>query len=139
MKAKLFAPILGAVVCLAVLAGCQTGPKTPPPPKSTTSIEIKTDNRAPSISISVNTAIRIVLPGPIGGPDYRWVIVSNNSRVLHQTTDVEPALGSAGSFSVTFHALYAGRSIVRFAAIKSGALESSPDDLYQVTVTARGD
>lgn len=136
MKAKLLFAVLGAVVCLA---GCQTGPKPPPPPKSTTVVEVTPENRAPSISVSVSTAIRIVLPGPIGGPDYRWVIVSNNNRVLRQTTDVEPAAGAAGKFSVAFLAIYAGRSIVRFASIKLGESESSPDDLYQITVTAKAE
>ena len=124
---------IGAAACVALAAGCQTASTALPPPKSTTVLVLKPQERSVLRTLVPATALKIVLPIPAQGLSYRWEVVSNN-KVLQQTSEVAADKASGAGFAVTFQVLRPGRSVILLAALKPGQAESEPEDLYQVVV-----
>jgi len=121
------------------ITGCQTPPEKLPPPKSTVTLVLKSEQRTVLSTLTVGSALRIVLPPPSQGPAYAWEILSNNIRVLRQTSPVKADLDASGhaiAYSVVFQAIKPSppRSIVTIAAVQPGVTESEPSDIFQVTV-----
>jgi len=125
---------IGAAACVALAAGCQTASTALPPPKSTTVLVLKPQERSVLRTLVPATALKIVLPIPAQGLSYRWEVVSNNNKVLQQTSEVAADKASGAGFAVTFQVLRPGRSVILLAALKPGQAESEPEDLYQVVV-----
>lgn len=126
---------LGALTALFLTAGCETASHAPPPPKSTIRLVLTPDDRSVLRTLVVNAALEVVLPAPEQGPEYTWEILTNNIRVLQQTRELAPLPGSSsGQFIATFQAIYPGRSTIRFAAVKKGQAESTPEDIFQIAV-----
>jgi len=138
---RLFLSFIAATAFLAI-EGCQSqsdAPQKLPPPKSTITLTLKREQRSVLANIPVGSALEIILPEPMQGPPYAWDVITNNARVLEQTSRIleDPqGYGKPSTYSVTFQSLRQSqsRSIVTIAAIRPGAKESDPDDIFQVTV-----
>ena len=123
-----------SLVLIAVLlgSGCSTTPSYSP--KSTTTLTLSPQNRAPTTSISVVTAIQIEVPSPPPTSRNTWVLVGNNVTVLeHHARE-----GTAnGVDAVSFYAMKPGKSIVRLALIDPNDKEAVPIERYDVTVVSK--
>ena len=129
-----------SLVLIAVLlgSGCSTTPSYSP--KSTTTLTLSPQNRAPTTSISVVTAIQIEVPSPPPTSRNTWVLVGNNVTVLGQMTGLEHHAreGTAnGVDAVSFYAMKPGKSIVRLALIDPNDKEAVPIERYDVTVVSK--
>jgi hypothetical protein len=132
--------VLGAAIVFLAVQGCETPSARLPPPKSTVTLVLKPGERNVPGTVPLGSALKIVLPPPSQGPSYAWEILSNNTRVLRQTSPVEAEVdagGRAASYSVVFQATRVSppRSVVTIAAVRPGAAESESSDIYQVTVS----
>ena len=135
MPLKLPLTVALAAAGLLLASGCQSS-KALPPPKSTSTLVLTPNNRQVLSTLPLYGQLQVFLPAPQNGPGYSWVVVSNNVRVLPQTAMLQPVPKPTPdrAYAATFRAVYPGRSILRFAAIKPGQTESEPDDIYQVAV-----
>ena len=144
MDAKAMASIrlsiaLSVAAAFVAVQGCQTQPSKLAPPKSTITLVLTPDGRTELSTIPLGSSIKIVLPLPAQGSAYSWEILSNNTKVLQQVGPIKADVDAAGhttSYSVEFQAIHTppNRSMITIAAVRSGASESEPSDLYQVTV-----
>jgi hypothetical protein len=134
---------LSIALCVAAaflaVPGCETQAGKLPPPKSTTTLALTPDVRTELSTISLGSAIKLVLPLPTQGSAYAWEILSNNIKVLQQLGPIKANVDASGktiSYSVEFQAIHTppNRSIITIAAVRPGVSESEPSDLFQVTV-----
>jgi hypothetical protein len=126
-----------ALALLAIAPGCDSAPVRNP--RSTQTLVLSPDHAAPDVKMELVTALKVVLPGPEAGSDYTWVIGSNNTKVLNQTTRMtkvpaSPAQGSAASTTVSFYAANAGRSELRFFLVRANSADAVPVASCAVTV-----
>jgi len=128
---KTVLPRLLCAFCLAALllsAGCDTTPVRVA--RSTQTITMTPDHPNPPIDIEVVTNLKIVLPGPDSGSGLVWEIVSNNTKVLDQTTPLKAvvpvAAGDKPTTSVTFYSLRPGKSVLRFVLVHLNEAEAIP-------------
>ena len=130
--------VLTAGAGLLLAAGCETV-KPLPPPRASTTVVLEPKNRSVLATVPPGNGLIVILPAPSEGPGYAWEVVANNVKVLVQTSAVKPLPKPTAerAFTVTFQSVHPGRSIVRFAAIKAGATESEPDDLYEIAVGSK--
>jgi hypothetical protein len=88
------------------------------------------DHPNPPIDIEVVTDLKIVLPGPETGSGLVWEIVSNNTRVLDQTTPLKAASpvapGEKPTTTVTFYSQKPGKSVLRFVLVHPNEAEATP-------------
>jgi predicted secreted protein len=130
--------ILPAVLAALFLApGCDTAPARNP--KGTQTVVLSPDQPAPSVTIELVSAIRVVLPGPEAGSGYVWEIASNNTRVLEQmgplrAIPASAAPGAKATTAVSFYALKPGRSVIRFFLVRPNAAEAVPAASCMLTV-----
>jgi len=136
MKRLFFLAIAGGIL---LAAGCANSADKLPPPKSTSVLILNPDDRQVLRTMILHTALKIVLPAPEAGPPYVWEIVSNMNTILRPMTMVKavPHPTPKQAYEVTFQAVHTGRSTIRFAAVKPGPGESTPDDLYQIAIGVR--
>jgi len=123
-------------LALVLLAGCDTAPAYKP--HSIQTVTLSPDKPAPPVEMEVVTGLRVILPRPAPGADFIWEIVSNNTKVLPQTSALrdDPAgpIGSKDTESVSFYAAHPGRSVVRFVLVHPGDLDAVPTAKCTVTV-----
>ncbi len=129
-----------SLLLVAVLlgSGCSTTPSYAP--KSTTTLVLTPENRAPTTSISVVTAIEIQLPSPPAASHNTWVLVGNNVVVLGQMTGIEHRAKpgtSNGIDVISFYAMKPGKSVVRLVLIDPNDKEAVPIERYDVLVVSK--
>jgi hypothetical protein len=88
------------------------------------------DHPNPPIDIEVVTNLKVVLPGPETGSDLVWEIVSNNTKVLDQTSALKAVVpvpvGEKPTTTVTFYAQKPGKSVLRFVLVHPNEAEATP-------------
>jgi hypothetical protein len=93
---------------------------------------------APDVEMGIESAVRIVLPGPEPGSGLAWEIAENNASVLEQMG--RPAAvpgGQPATSTVSFYSLKPGRSVLRFVLIRPGQREAEPAAMCGVVVHVR--
>lgn len=76
----------------------------------------------------------IVLPAP-SKPGYVWQITAHNSRFLRQLSLIKPVGDPAGESTVSFLAILAGTTKIRFTLVESdNKAELSPVDIQEVAL-----
>jgi hypothetical protein len=112
---------------LVLAAGCESAIRQP---RSTQTVVLAPDKPMPVVDADVVTNVKIVLPGPDPASGLIWEIVSNNVRVLDQTTGMKPVVdaapGAAPRTSVLFYAKKPGRSLLRFVLVRPNEAEAIP-------------
>jgi hypothetical protein len=134
--------ILTACGMLALATGCSNSVEAGHlHPKISHDVRLEPGHSEIAISLELGAALRLILPAPAAGTDDVWEIVSNNTRVLEQTTGLHaaPANGpaSARTTTVAFYALLPGKSIVRFALVRQGEGDAVPAGHFEVVVVVR--
>ena len=131
--------LLSVLLGVLALAGCDT--RVAYVPKSTSTLTLSPDDHAPTTTLSVVTAVKFVLPGPVQTSGLSWVIVGNNITVLDQMDQLtyQPDHSSplGGTTSIRFYALKPGRSIVRFVLVNPNAKEAIPVERYSILVVVK--
>jgi hypothetical protein len=136
LKAPNF-PILRAagVAILVLVAGCESAVRQP---RSTQTVVLDPAQPMPVVDTDVVTNVKVELPGPDPGSGLVWEIVSNNVRILDQTTGLKPvadaAPGAKPLISVTFYAKKPGKSLLRFVLVQPNQAESVPISKCSVLV-----
>jgi len=132
-------PALALALLLA--AGCDTARTYKP--RSLQTVTVSPDRPGPAVEMEVVTGLRVILPRPAPGADLIWEIVSNNTKVLPQTSslrdDPDGPIGTKGTESVSFYAAHPGRSVVRFVLVRPGDLDAIPTAKCTVTVHVTDD
>lgn len=128
MKAAIPHLLRAAALSLLVLAaGCESAVRLP---RSTQTVVLAPDKPMPVVDADVVTNVKVVLPGPDPASGLIWEIVSNNVRVLDQTTGMKPvadaAPGSAPQTSMLFYAKKPGKSLLRFVLVRPNEAEAVP-------------
>ena len=127
-----------ALLGLALAGGCESAQVRDP--KATTQCVLAPGRQAPDVELGIESAVRIVLPGPAAGADLVWEIALNNSSVLEQMGPLgaatDPRTGAAAS-AVSFYSLKPGRSVIRFVLVRPGEREAVPASMCEVTVHVR--
>jgi hypothetical protein len=111
---------------LVLAAGCESAVRQP---RSTQTVVLAPDQPMPTVEADVVTNVKVVLPGPDAGSGLIWEIVSNNVRVLDQTSGMKPAEaapGGAPRTSVLFYAKKPGKSLLRFVLVRPNEAEAVP-------------
>jgi hypothetical protein len=123
-----FPTLLLACAAVALFQGCEDAPVRVA--RTTDTLVLSPDKPTPDTEIEVATNLHVVLPGPEMGSGLVWEIVSNNIRVLDQTTalkpDVTAAVDSKPTSSITFYAIKPGKSVLRFVLVPPGEKEATP-------------
>jgi hypothetical protein len=116
------------MAALFTLGGCDSTPVRVA--RTTQTIVLSPDRPTPPVDIEVVTDLKIVLPGPDVGSDLIWEIVSNNTKVLDQTTPIKPVtplpVGEKPTTSVTFYSQKPGKSVLRFVLVHPNEAEAIP-------------
>jgi hypothetical protein len=136
LKAPISSLLCAASLGLLVLAaGCESAVRQP---RSTQTIVLVPDQAMPTIDTDVVTNVRVELPGPDAGSGLIWEIVSNNVRILDQTTALKPVgAGAPGAGPRTFVIFYAkkpGKSLLRFVLVQPNQAEAIPVSKCSVLV-----
>jgi hypothetical protein len=127
----------------AALAGC-AGPSTVTPrnqnPPQVVSLAATT--RRTTASVRIGDEVRFVIPSS-RGLGYAWQIMTNNPRLLRQSSRLAyvpgPTGSDGGTTSVSFVAQRPSRSTIRFAYLPAdNAKEQEPAEVYEIVVTIRG-
>jgi len=127
---SLISPLLCAAGLAAIVlsSGCDTEPVRVA--RTTQTVTLVPDHPVAPIDIEVVTDLKVVLPGPDAGSDLIWEIVSNNTKVLAQTTPlklVAPVpVGKKPTMAVTFYSLKPGKSTLRFVLVHPNEAEAVP-------------
>jgi hypothetical protein len=130
-------PLLRAagLALLVLVAGCETAVRTP---RSTQTVVLDPDQPMPVVEADVVTNVKFELPGPDPASGLVWEIVSNNVRVLDQTSAlkpvVDPAPGAKPRTAVMFYAQKPGKSLVRFVLVQPNQAEAVPVSKCSVLV-----
>jgi hypothetical protein len=124
--------LAAALAALALAPGCDTAPARIP--KGTQTVVLSPDQPAPSVTMELISAVRVVLPGPEAGSGLVWEIASNNTRVLEQMGPLRAAQGTTATTTVSFYALKPGRSVIRFFLVHPDAAEAVPAASCTLTV-----
>jgi hypothetical protein len=128
LKTALSRILRASGLALAVLAGGCDSPVRHA--RTTQTVVLDPDQPSPEVDAEVVTNVRVVLPGPDPGSGLVWEIVSNNVRVLDQTTALKPVVdptpGAKPATAVTFYAQKPGRSILRFVLVRPNEAEAVP-------------
>jgi hypothetical protein len=131
--------------CFAVLVLTFTGTRAETPVLHTHAA----DTKKTAATIRYAEEIKIVLTPGVdvpSNPGYEWQITSNDSRILRLASSPKPApsekpaaAASAGiPWAATFLALRPGRSIVRFAYVRTtNSREETPLDEREIIVNVR--
>jgi hypothetical protein len=125
-----FSPLMGAACAALILlsSGCETAPVRKV--RGTQTVVLSPDSPSAPIEAEVVTDLKVVLPGPDTGSDLIWEIVSNNTKVLDQTTKLlrEPPVAPADkpTTTVTFYILKPGKSVLRFVLVHPNQAEAIP-------------
>jgi hypothetical protein len=131
----------GALAALLLSSGCDSEPVRVP--KTTQTVTMMPDRQNPAIDIEVVTNLRIVLPGPDIGSDLVWEIVSNNTKVLDQTSSLKPVtpvpVGDKPTTTVTFYSQKPGKSVLRFVLVHPDQAESVPVSKCALAVRVNDD
>lgn len=132
-------PFLFAVA----FAGCaapstETGRNKEPPLVLTLA---PTPKRA-AASARIGDEVRFVIPSD-RGPGFAWQIMTNNPRLMRQSSKMVytpgPAGSAGGTTTVSFIAQRPARTTLRFAYLPTdSATEQEPVDAYEIVVTIRG-
>lgn len=142
MNARVFIQAFAACLFMGAVAGCRS-PSSETGRNSTPTIVLELD---PNVTRAIATVhigdeVRFVLPAK-RGPNFVWQIVSNDPRLLRQSSAViyKPgATGAAGTASVSFIAQRPSKSFVRFAYVPAaGGKEAELVGAYEIIVTVRG-
>ncbi|HEY5227246.1 MAG TPA: hypothetical protein VIJ19_01840 [Opitutaceae bacterium] len=127
---SLLSPLFCAagLAALVLSSGCDTEPVRIA--RTTQTVTLMPDHPVPPIDVEVVTNVKIVLPGPEVGSGLIWEIVSNNTKVLDQTTPLKlvtpAAIGDKPMSSVTFYSLKPGKSTLRFVLVHPDEAEAVP-------------
>jgi hypothetical protein len=117
-----------ALAVLLLSAGCDTEPVRVA--RTTQTITMTPDHPNPPIDIEVVTNLKIVLPGPDMGSDLVWEIVSNNMKVLDQTSPIKAVtpvpVDEKPTTTVTFYSQKPGKSVLRFVLVHPNETEAIP-------------
>jgi len=124
------------LAALAFAAGCE-GPQARHP-KATQECVLAPGQSAPDVELGIESAVRIVLPGPEPGSGLAWEIAENNAYVLEQMGRPAAVPGAQPATSaVSFYSLKPGRSVLRFVLIRPGQGEAEPAAMCEVVVHVR--
>lgn len=122
-------PLTLAAAGLA-LAGCAS--PAGKAPAQVIDLRLSDAHRRIQGTLGLRSALRVWLPAPLH-PGTQWTILSNESRVLRQLTDFQPAPG--GGATIEFLGIHDGRSVLRLAALDPAqTMVTQPDDLFLVAV-----
>jgi hypothetical protein len=142
MNARVFILIVVACLLAGTVAGClspsaETGRNSKPP----IVMELDPNVTRAIATVTFGDEVKFVLPAP-RGPSYVWQIVSNDPRLMRQSSALiyKPgATDAAGTSSVSFIAQRPSRSFIRFAYVPAaGGKETELVDAYEIIVTVRG-
>jgi hypothetical protein len=123
-----------SILALALLFGCDSVPEGRHP-KSTQECVFVVGQPAPDVSIEVENAVHVVLPGPDPASGMVWEMASNNNKVLEQMGPfVAQSGGGASTTSVSFYSLKLGKSILRFVLVHPNQPETVPAAMCELTV-----
>ena len=125
-----------ALAALAFLAGCESAPAHHP--KVTRDCVLTPGAPVADVDVGIETAIRVVLPGPQEGSPLAWEIAENNVHVLEQMNRPTKEPG-ASSTTVTFYTLKTGRSVLRFVLVDPAQREAVPAAIAGVIIHVRED
>lgn len=93
-------------------------------------VPLSPEHASTPVDIEVVTDITVEIPAPPAGSDLIWEIVSNNTKVLDQTTPLKPkapaVAGESPAWSVTFYSLRPGKSVLRFVLVHPNEAEATP-------------
>jgi hypothetical protein len=128
--------VLLAAAALAV-AGCEDAPARHA--RVTQDCVLVPGMEAPDVAIGIESAVRVILPGPKQGSGLVWEIASNNSRVLEQTGALKAGPGPGPTTSATFYSLKPGKSVLRFVLVRPDVSEAVPAAMCEVTVRVSDD
>ena len=127
-----------ALLGLALAGGCESAKARHP--KETAQCVLSPGRQAPDVELGIESAVRVVLPGPAAGSGLAWEIALNNSSVLEQMgrlgAATDPGTGDAET-AVSFYSLKPGRSVIRFVLVRPGERESEPAAMCEVVVHVR--
>jgi hypothetical protein len=119
---------VAGILALAVSSGCDSTPVRVA--RATLVVPLSPDHASTPVDIEVVTNISVEIPAPPAGSDLIWEIVSNNTRVLDQTTPLKPkapaVAGESPAWSVTFYSLRPGKSVLRFVLVHPNEAEATP-------------
>ena len=124
-----------AVLGLALAAGCESAPARHP--KQTQEFILTPGRPAADAELGIESAVRVVLPGPEPGSGLAWEIASNNDAVLELMGAPGPAPGGGAATTVSFYTLKPGRSVLRFVLVRPGQRESEPAGICELVVHVR--
>lgn len=128
-----------ALLGLALACGCETAAPGRHP-RQTTDCVLDPRTPAPDVDMEIQSAIRMVLPGPAEGSGLVWEIAANNAKVLEQMgrlTRAPAGPGGIATSSVSFYSLKPGRSVVRFVLVRADQRETEPVAMCRVIVHVR--
>ena len=99
-------------------------------------------SRQTTASIRIGDEVKFVIPS-IRGPGFAWQIITNNPRLLRQSSKLVytpgPAGSEGGTTTVSFIDQRPARTTVRFAYLPTdNAKEQEPAEGYEIVVTIRG-
>jgi hypothetical protein len=124
-----------AVLGLALAAGCESAPVRHP--KHTQEFVLTPGSPAPDAELGIESAVRVVLPGPEPGSGLVWEIASNNDKVLELMRAPAPAPGGGAATAVSFYSLKPGRSVLRFVLVRPDQRETVPAGICELVVHVR--
>lgn len=124
-----------AVLGLGLAAGCEGAQARHP--KQTQEFVLTPGRPAPDAELGIESAVRVVLPGPEPGSGLAWEIASNNDKVLELMGPPGPAEGGGDATAVSFYTLKPGRSVLRFVLVRTGQRESEPAGICELVVHVR--
>ena len=132
-------PLCAACAILALAAGCLEGIQAGHlHPKIFHDVSLDPAHPNIAIALELGAALRLALPAPAAGSNYVWEIVSNNTKVLEQTTGLRAGQAANGAGSapttVSFYSLKPGKSIVRFALVRPGEPDAVPAGHFEIVV-----
>lgn len=127
------------IVCLAllcsvlVLSGCASrAPRLKPEGKVVETLDPA--KKSANVEAKVLNEIVLTLPTP-KAPGYRWDISFQDARFLKQMTEVLPAGEDRTGPTITFAAIFPGRTRLRFVLVPdTHARAVDPVDVYDIVV-----